>query len=207
MIVRPITEDGLVGYTENGSLMAATVESNFTTFRGIDDVRGKICPICERGWQVTSEALKDQWSWRLFPEGTMVHLSCLIRHQGICERQAVTRALSGVVRFELHPSENRYWPREDPWSRKPWYTVGLRALEEAYFLIGMRKRVWHIELRPSPGELGSFTWADEARKAFVGEEVTKAFTKEKIYVHAWNDENLRRYVKMIAQAGGFAVES
>lgn len=208
-IVDPITEDGLVGYDEFKQLVHVTPEINGHVSRFITDVRGMVCRICGRGWHPNAPSLGDQLHDECLG---WCHESCFIRHRGICDQQAVYHALCGVVRFNrFRTFPNQYWAKTDPWSKIPWFRAELPDAENAELLIGSRKRVIHIELNASwaygaGSERRLFSWAEKAEEAFKDEGVTKHFDAEQVYVHAWGEANLRKYIKMLAEAGGFGVK-
>lgn len=200
MIVRTITEDGLVGFDQFDQLTLCSIDERrgWTSYTHIADVRGKTCAICNRGWEPTGPSLSDQYLWSLLDEH--VHLSCLARHLSLIERDAVFWAICDArIRFKrLYVDPNGYYLQEDPWGKyRPWYRAEL--LDHPYsLLVGMRKRVWSIELR------GECLWYEAASKEFESENVTKEFSKTGVLLHAWGNENLREYIKRLAKVGGLA---
>jgi hypothetical protein len=200
-IVRPITDDGLVGFDEQGHFVHCTVDGDYRTFVGIVDVRRETCVICDRGWEETSASLHDQASWPL-TKG-LVHRSCLIRHEGLLERQGAWDAIVGAkMRFGgLLTMPNGYWRPPDPWAKKPWYYAELLD-HPVKILLGSRKRVLNIEFHPQGGT--KLEWAQEAEEAFRGEDVTKEFSECRVLLHAWGAEKMKRYVKDIAELAGYA---
>lgn len=200
-IVRPITNDELVGFDENGILVHCTVNGDYKTFVGIRDVRRETCDICERGWEETAASLGDQTSWPL--SKNLIHRSCLIRHQGICERQGAFEALVfAKVRFHgLMTMPNRYWPDGDPWAKKPWYYAELMDYP-VKIIIGSRKRVFNIEFHPQ-GNTTKFDWAPRAAEVLKDENVTKEFYDSHVLIHTYGLEKMREYVKKISEVAGY----
>lgn len=203
-IVRPLTADGLVGLDEFGQTVLKTIEGDHETYMFVADVRDLTCPMCERGWEPTGPAIGDQTRWQVLGDGVHVHLSCLARFSGFQQREEVWSAICAArLRFRgLKAIPNGYWRSTDPWGRwQPWYSAEL--LEHPLTLtIGMRKRVWSIELRA----LGSHEISShaEARAAFADEDVTKGFGPQSLHVHAWGDAKMREYVGKLATLLGAA---
>jgi hypothetical protein len=156
---------------------------------------GMTCLICCRGWDLTGASLADQYRWSLTE--SYVHRTCLDRHIGLTERAIYHDALCNAqIRFAtLEPVPNRY--TGEP--LRPWYQA--HAINTSFaFLLGYRKRVHHVEAVPRVGtKLG---WADAAREAFDGENVTKEFSSSSVLLHAWSDEKLREYLVTIARVAG-----
>jgi len=149
-IVRPVTDDGLVGFDEHGRFIHCEVDDDHRIFTLVKDVRRSTCVICGRGWEATSASIGDQTSWLV--SNSTVHRSCLIRHEGLREMEEVRRA---VVDARIHFHKlvllpNNYWPKTDPWSAKPWYEIEL-ADHPAKLVVGSRKRVMSIEVYPQGG--------------------------------------------------------
>jgi hypothetical protein len=107
------------------------------------------------------------------------------------------------VRFSgLVVEPNGYWGQNDPWGKhRPWYSTEL--LDHPYrFLIGMRKRVWSIELRPQGST--KCGWHEIAKTAFSAEDVTKEFGERGVLIHAWKTTKMVDYIKLLADVGGLA---
>lgn len=199
-IVRPITDDGLVGFSREGALIHCRKDAEYSTYTGIHDVRRQICIICNHGWQETAASLGDQSRWRLTE--TYVHRSCLIRHEGLVERQEFQSAVS-LANFRYHEMvtlPNGYWAGSDPWSAKPWYQIELQD-HPVKIILGARKRVLVIDVRPQGGT--SLEWAKKAEEAFKDETVTKEFCEQQVMLHAWGAEKLRTYLKQICDIAGY----
>jgi hypothetical protein len=195
-IVRPITEDGNVGFDEYNQLVLRwPLGKDSFEYRFIKDVRGKRCPICLQAWLPTAASMRDQVQWRLIDE--WVHETCLYRHIGFVERQEFFSAIvEAELRFDgLRPIENRYWPKSYEASNKPWYETKLLDYP-TILVIGHRKRVTEIELTPVKGSVLIAEWF---RDAFKAEDVTKKFDAQGVRVHAWNDEKVGKYLGVIAE--------
>ncbi len=198
-ILRPITEDGQVGFDQFDQLLCWTPRGEGMVGRFIKDVRELTCCICNHGWEASAEAMADQRHWQL--TDSWVHETCLIRHAGLCERsefrQAMFDARTGDVgvRFEAKDIPNRYWGDRDPYGSKPWYQFFLLDFP-IVFTIGSRKRVVVIEVESTDG--GELAWWKAAEDYFAPEGVTKAFGYQRVMLHAWGKEKLREYVKKLA---------
>jgi len=195
LIVRPITDDGLVGYDQFGQLAVTKVEGDSQTSWFIADVRDKTCIICNHGWKPNATSMADQFRWDLV-DG-FVHNSCLERHSGLVEWAEFRNALVAAgVRFNgLRPVENGYW---GPSSKRPWYVAELLDFPVA-FKLGARKRVYHVEVVAQGGT--SLSFHAEAEEAFKSEDVTKHFTPSSVLLHAWGFEKMRDYVKRLVEIG------
>jgi hypothetical protein len=201
-IVRPITDDGLVGYDQFNQLtLCAYRDADSMVFKFIHDVRREKCIICDRGWEATGPSMGDQLYWDLTK--SHVHRSCSIRHEGLCERQQIWSAIVGAkIRFGgLLPISNGYWPHSDPWSAKPWYEAELLDFP-VRFVVGARKRVLNIEVHAQGGT--KLDWWERAEEMFKDEDVTKEFSSRMVLIHAWGTEKMRQYVKQIADLAGYA---
>jgi hypothetical protein len=198
-IVRPITDDGLVGYDKFDQLTLCSPEGKWKSYTFIADVRSKTCAICNHGWEPTGPSMADQYRWALLEEH--VHLSCFVRHLGLIDRSEVYGAICDArIRFKgLVVEPNGYWRGDDPWGKyRPWYSAEL--LDQPYkLLIGMRKRVWSIELIAQGGT--KCGWFEAASKEFEGENVTKEFGESRILLHAWGSEKMREYIKRLVKVG------
>lgn len=201
MIVRPITQDGLVGYDQRGQLMLCAVDAldDSRTYRGIRDVRDKTCALCLHGWDTTGPAMSDQCFWTLIEE--TVHESCLVRHDGFVERQEFFSALVGArIRFRgLATIPNGYWS-SDRSAAKPWYTAELIDYP-AHFVLGWRKRVAHVELVADGPE--NFSWFENAKEQCAQEDVTKWFEPRRVGLHAWGTIKIKAYIHLLGEVSGY----
>jgi hypothetical protein len=200
VIVRPITDDGLVGFNKSGNLIHCMLDGEYQVTVGIADVRLQTCIICGHGWQETATSLGDQCWWDLAK--SHVHRTCLIRYEGLREREDFWSAIVGAkVRFGgLVPIPNRYWPASDPWAAKPWYQAELLDYP-AKLVLGARKRVFNIEVIAQGGI--ELSWWEAAREAFKDEDVTKEFSRAQVLLHAWGTEKMKEYLKKISQISGY----
>lgn len=197
-ICKPITEDGEVGFDESGQFTVAIREerTGSVTSWHVWNLLGRTCQICLRPWEPTGASLRDQVHWDLIDDH--VHTSCLNRISGFRERGSVFWALvEAKLRFptNLTPVANGYWPEPYESSKKPWYKTVLPD-HGVELVVGMRKRVWSIEIKPT--EKRDLAWVDLARKLFETEDVTKGFQPRSVLIHAWNDDKLREYVSKLA---------
>lgn len=201
-IVKPVTEDGLVGYDQFDQFAVTQVLPDGTqSSHHIADVRGRTCVMCERGWEPTGPSMADQLKWTI--SESFVHLSCFVRHGALVQRELFWTALvnSAEVRFHgFEPIANNYWPSSDPWAKQPWYQAFLMD-HQAKFILGRRKNVYHVEVVPLDGTRLGFHV--QAAKAFEAENVTKEFSSVSVMLHAWSSDKLREYVKKIAKVAGY----
>ena len=202
-IVRPITDDGLVGFSKEGNLVHCRKDAEYSTYTGIHDVRRQTCRICAHGWEETSESLGDQYRWNL--TDTYVHRSCLIRHEGLVERSEIWRAVSlaNVRHNGIVEISNEYWRAPDPWAAKPWYQIDLLEFPTK-IILGARKRVLVIDVRPQGGT--TLEWAKQAEVVFKDEDVTKEFSETQVLLHAWGVEKLRAYLKQLCDVAGYGAK-
>ena len=196
-IVRPITDDGLVGYDQFDQLMCGTRDGEHISYAPIADVRRKQCIICNRGWELTGPSLSDQFRWKVTDD--FVHLSCWVQFQGLVQRQDFYRAL---VRADLNfriikAIPNQYWGNDPVFREQSWYEAEL-VQHPARIVYGVRKRVTSISVIAESGRALDY-WAD-AEEAFAGEDVAKEFAPGKCLVHSWTLENDRRYIALLARA-------
>ena len=201
LIIRPITDDGLVGYDQFGQLAVTRKDGDFEMSHFIADVRDKTCGICAHGWEPNSVSMADQLEWDLIK--SVVHESCYYRHIGLSERADFQRALvSAHVRFKwLKPIENGYHGAS--MKGRPWYTAELLD-HPVMFKLGARKRVDHVEVIAQGGT--TIEWHKEAEEAFKTEDTTKHFTPSSVLLHAWTQEKVREYAKRLAEIGKLQVK-
>lgn len=200
MIVRPLTADGMFGLDEFGQKTLKTIErgGEIEVYTFVADVRDMTCGLCERGWEPTGPSIGDQYHWDL--TDSYVHLSCYVRFIGFRQRAAVWRAMVDArLRFGgIKVLPNNYWGPNDPWGKgQPWYQVELTEFPFS-FVIGMRKRVWSIDLTPVlKGAVHEGVWR-RAEELFRSQDVTKHFGSEGIGLHAWGESKMIEYVGVLA---------
>lgn len=197
-ILRPITDDGNVGFDRYDQLVCWLQRGANRTGTIIVDVRGLTCCICNHGWESTAEGMNDQQHWQI--TGSWVHETCLIRHVGLNERAEFRQAMFNArtrtvkVRFEVEDIPNRYWPEGHPYAAKPWYRFDLLNFP-ARVIIGSRKRVAVVEVEPTEGEL---LWWKAAEDHFEPEAVTKEFGPARVMLHTWGEAKLKECVAKLA---------
>lgn len=204
-IVRPIAEDGNIGFDQYNQLILQVphpTEPDWSTIRPIADLRAATCSICGHDWDLNAQSWDDSFVWNRYNE--YVHESCMVRRSALHDRDTFFSALVGArVRFKgLEPIENRYWRGADRWSKRHWYRAELID-HPVDFTLGSRKRVTHIEVKPIACQLD---WWEAAAKDFATEDVTKSFGPSLIYIHAWSEEKEREYVRRFAEIGGLQIE-
>jgi hypothetical protein len=229
-ITSPITPDGLVGFCDRGQLWIGEVEwgSGDLIFRcrGRQDVREMTCAICRRGWGLDAESFGDQSRWDLINE--TVHLTCLIRHLGLVERDCFRSALIGarIPNIGLKPIANGlyvagYDPRRDPWCLKPWYwTRVLTSRDEAPPGRDVQTRVEAMQALGHNPSIISITlgwrksvasievagegyqqlhWWEDAEREFKDENVTKHFNAKSVGLHAGGFAVVTDYLTRLAR--------
>ena len=210
-IVRPLTQDGMVGWDAHDQLWLWKAEGKNRVGTIIADVRGKTCPVCARGWEPTAVSLGDQYFWRSREE--WAHESCFTRYLGIDEHEFWHGALCSVVRFHgLVKLPNEYG---GAWNT-PWYRIPLCDVPRTLKL-GRRKRVYHMEIEALEAELAAPRDAEEgarrlvakarmdfskAEALFKSEDVTKEFSEHSVMIHAWDRERARQYLRKFAEILG-----
>ena len=203
IIVRPVTDDGMVGYDEFGQFVWSRPDRQWIVSSFIWDVREHTCAICARGWEPTGPSMGDQAPWHMLGEGlaAYVHETCLERHTGLVERAEFYRAIVAArLRFRgLAPIANGYAP-----DARPWYRAELTD-HPVRLVLGCRKRVDHVEAIAEGGT--KLAWWREAEAAFAAEDVTKAFSERSVLLHAWTAEKTREYIATLAKVGGLSVPS
>lgn len=190
--------DGQVGFDGFGQLVCWLKRDDGTRVGfTIADVREKTCAICERPWELTPSALANQWHWTLIDD--YVHETCLVRYVGLRELETYRSALWRLrMPFEMTPIPNGYFAPGTRWAAKPWYRIELRD-PPIELVIGRRKRVHNIEVRPTGSK--PLHWYEGARAAFADEDVTKKFGIGRISVHAWTDEKMGEYIDRLVRIG------
>lgn len=202
-ILRPINEAGNIGYDQFDQLIVQRRKGEYRIQTVTPDLRGVVCPICIRGWELDAEAWYDHLYISRHDEH--VHESCWIRYCSRRDRDNYWQHfVQARVRFErLEPIENGYHRKGDPWAERPWYRVALLD-HPVDFIIGLRKRVVNIEVHPR-GD-ATLDWWETAQKVFAEEDVTKGFSPLRIHVHAWTEEKEREYVRWLVKAGQLQVK-
>lgn len=180
----------MCGYDYRGQFILSWRNGDTTTSTYGSDLLHSTCAICLRGWEATSASLLDQTHWPLLDE--YVHESCLVRYCGLTERSRFTNAMSEarLAYSGFRVIENGYWPKGDPWEKKPWYEADLRDYA-ATIVLGWRKNVAHVEVRAWPS---SKLNAAQSTVLFSGEEVTKCFESDRALIHAWSDVKVADYL-------------
>lgn len=196
-ILRPITDDGLVGYDQFDQLMTIKQEKEGRVSWFIADVRDKICPVCAHGWEPTAVSMQNQQYW--YARKQHAHATCLARYSALNDYDFWYRTVCDArIRFEgLTEIPNGYHAHESRWER-PWYCAQL--LDSAHQLkFGWRKRVWHMEILPAANNPIN---VELATKLFEKEDVTKAIDTEHVMIHAWGDAKAKEYLQVFKQILG-----
>ena len=92
--------------------------------------------------------------------------------------------LAGIEVLSHWELQNQYWPRGylEYVVRSPWWLVKTHV---GLIKIGRRKRVWSIDWKDTP-----------IRKIVTDDDVTKDLH----YVHAWTEEKLIEYLKVLGRS-------
>jgi len=161
----------------------------------VADVRGKTCRLCGRHWEHTTKGWVDQYAGRAFHE--LVHYSCMLRFTEANQFLDWGIALAKArLRFDkLKPIDNEY---RGAWNT-PWYTVQPISDVRAWFKLGRRKRVDHIEVFLSlDAEKPARATVAEIQDLFADENVTKIVTSQNSFcIHAWTKEKREEYLAKI----------
>lgn len=221
-IIRPLTKDGMVGWDQYDQLWLWRNEKHGGRSGSIiADVRGKLCPICKHGWEITAESLGDQEY--MIGRAEWAHLSCFIRYQALQDFDFWRSSLidAGFIFGQLDnpkyigeggPSlqeiPNEYWGPKDPWGAgQPWYRVRLlKKLADGYtntahgrtLKLGLRKRVYVLEVEPGEGPYDQAL----AEKLFAPEDVTKEICGDRMMVHAWGQTKAQEYLRHFSEVLG-----
>jgi hypothetical protein len=196
-IVSYITEDKLVWVDEFNQTQACWLEEgNRICTRIVKDVRGLVCPICKRGWEMTGHAFLNQihlnninkWAHYTCVEGAVAYEECNDWY-----RLAVSPELNkaGLEFTEVPNGYGGAW-------NTPWYKIEYKDFPNA-IVVGTRKRVDQITIyNVSPTLLAALT------SEFQSEKVTKTekyeYDKEgNFYIHAWTQEKSKEYFTAIVK--------
>jgi hypothetical protein len=194
-IISYITEDKLVWVDEFKQVQACWLEEgNRICTRIVKDVRGLVCPICKRGWEMTGHAFlnqihlnaNDKWAHYTCVEGAIAYEEC---HEWY--RLSTSSALNKTG-LEFVEVPNRYG---GAWNT-PWYKILYKDFPNP-IVVGTRKRVDEISIYNISPTLFATLSAE-----FQNEKVTKTekyeFEKEgTFYVHAWTQEKAKEYFTTI----------
>lgn len=218
-IIKPLTQDGMVGWDEFGQFWIWKREGTDRVGRLYHDVREKICCICRHGWEVTGDSLSDQYF--MDNRAEFAHKTCFIRYIALQEFDFWVNALV-EARFMFGPLDNpkhiadggaaletlpnEYFGQDDPWGAgQPWYRARLlKRVDKEKSLngplgrtlkLGHRKRVYVLEI-----EEGGAPYDEKlAHELFGKEEVTKQIGSNGMMVHAWGRDKAREYLKHFAK--------
>lgn len=193
-ILRPITADGRTGFDQFNQLMSWTEKDadGYSTGRFIRDVRGCTCYICGKGWELTTESLRDQTT---IDSKMPAHESCLIGYRKVAEYYLLQNALieAGYL-FRMDEMEPQY-PYSTPWQTITILSANKDRLDTGRRLsLGRRKRVWEIRFN------GSYEQVKHLETLFTDVDDTKGIStagmeNTHFYVHAWTKEQLVDYLR------------
>jgi hypothetical protein len=183
-----------IGYDDFDQLCVLKVQGDRSEQHyGIGDPRGHKCLLCGSEWENTVTSFLNQYYLR--DRKSWVHESCFINHMSLNHYELVHSALVDAhVRFDgFQPIPNEYG---GAWNTD-WFHTNLLD-HKVSMKFGRRKRVYVIhfsgqfELEP----------VEKLEEFFNKEKVTCDFDENTVMVHAWNDEKVYEYVKVIAETLG-----
>lgn len=183
-ITRPLTGDKMLGFDKFGQLQVCWMEGDALYSTIISDVRGKTCPICGRGWELSAPAFRDQHFNRVVEQFT---------HRR-CEQGAVAMTEASMwYRLLCEPEHHPAWswvpiPNEyrAAWNNT-WYRVSFKGYVPSLKL-GTRKNVYHLSLH-------DLTDAQmEQASLFAEEKATHWAEDHVIGIHAWTEAEARRHI-------------
>lgn len=191
-IVDPITPDGRTGFDKYGQLVSWTLpDENGTRGYHVRDVRGKICYICNKGWQMTTEDFCNQ---TIDDRGNLMHLDCLNGYHKINAYETISKALitAGFL-FKCEEVPPRY-PHSTPWQRITIYCNDLLRSDSGFRIVmGRRKRVWELRLHNVPDVDLYFNDVTNT-KGYSCPSKEEPHFGPYFYVHAWSKEDLVDYL-------------
>lgn len=200
-IVKHLTPDGMCGWDDRGQLwLWEAEEGGGKCGRIIGDPRGQKCRLCQQGWILTCESLKDQRYDQDNKEWW--HYSCYVRYLATKDRDLFCGALVGAhIRFGgFKEIPSGYWRQDPLWSKRSWY-IAQASDQPVQITLGSRKRVYNIEFEPTPGT-GELLYWKAAEKEFELEKVTKEFSPTRVLLHAWGSDQVKDFLKRLSQAFG-----
>lgn len=197
-IISPITKCGNAGFDAHNQLWVRVNDgSGRTTSKIIIDPRGKTCPICGKGWELTVEGMCDQFMYNIVNHG-LAHYRCMEGYCSMKEREFVESILADrawhrdtSLGIEVDEIPNEYGAA---WNT-PWFKIRFtKVLPGVELVIGSRKRVWEIGLRNLNRErIGLLARTFDA--ALVTDTMGSNATSW--YVHAWTKEQVVERVRMV----------
>lgn len=180
--------DAIIGHAKSGQLMYTLYcheddsDDVRIVTRPIHDVRGLKCPICSVVWVNGVRSIVNQTFHCAMEK--WVHMTC---QEGVLIYNEYELFYGAIVMAGLRFSGLREIPNEYD-GRRPWYETDLTEYVNVKLKFGHRKRVDVIEIigAPIPSNI------------FENEDVTKEIGPTRVMIHAWSDDDVRRYVKEIA---------
>jgi hypothetical protein len=200
MIVTPVTPDGDAGFDEFNQFIVF-VPDNYGGKTGTIryDLRGKICPLCGKHWELSNIGLNDQ----VYLNHTQqhVHQTCYARYRAHMQRSELINDLdkAGIWTgpdynsFEEIPNQYDTGERGAP----PWYKI--RILKKPQSLeFGRRKRVFSLrfQMLSIDQQLGLTAQFNKESNNTTKGEGNSPEDGLYCYIHAWNHEEVVRYLKI-----------
>jgi hypothetical protein len=194
-VVRPVTPDGDSGFDIFDQFIVwvpDTYGGKTGTIR--HDVRGQICPLCGKHWELTSISLNDQMYLRSVRQ--VVHQTCYMRYAAHQERADLIEDLGKATIFDFKISEilNEYRGT----SGQPWYIINPDGKTEV-LKFGRRKRVYSMRF-------GMLTIQQQAmlEAGFALDDTTKSKESGEnglaYLIHAWTRDDVVRYLDLWKKA-------
>lgn len=215
-IVKPVTSDGLCGYDQHEQFMVYWYDppgSDRLTGTMLADLRGEKCLLCDKTWEASSAQLRDQY-W-VDSVHASVHKSCYVRHLSFLERKKWYGLMCELVDTQLYRMNMEALPNgygggwDTPWFRFSFQRILQKGEEPARgdrivqtTSMGARRRVDSIQF-----EKLTVDQAAQLEKAFEDVGDTKGISHERrdeYSIHAWNDEQCKRYLKTFLMMVGVA---
>lgn len=184
------SSDAIIGHDKFGQLMHTSYrhrdDSDDVSIvtQSIHDVRGLKCPICSVAWGRGVESMVNQ-IFHCSMEKWM-HQTC---YDGVVAHNEFMLFYWALVDAKLRFSGLREIPNEYD-GRRPWYETDLIEYANVKLKFGHRKRVDVIEI----------TGVSMPNNIFEKEDVTKDISPTSVMIHAWSEDDVRRYIKEIAAA-------
>jgi len=152
----------------------------------ITDMRGKTCPICKKGWEVSAESFRNQFLVRQLDE--WVHRTCYEGYLSMRETCMWSNLMcepEDMIPFDWKKIPNEYG---GAWGTD-WYFINYLGYVPK-LKVGSRKRVYHMSLHDLRREQ-----IDAFLEKVKDENVTKGEQgNSSVYIHAWTEADAKRYL-------------
>lgn len=193
-IIRPISKDGNLGFDKYNQLVAQWQDREWTVSTIVRDLRDETCPICGKGWELSSESFRDchfieslgksflTSEGKHAHSGQPCHYTCYrgmlrVKEADFWYYACCDREINKGPGFDFDESKNEYG---GGWNN-PWYRVRFKHLPGIDLIMGKRSRVYEISVRNLDNSA-----IELLEKAFDGHNGTVGRTGEVpgFYIHA-----------------------